>query len=215
MDQWSWSNILTVLIVVIVAVIEALQQALSQAPAVTKQLPAWAISPNWNYVPLVLLMVAGVIWIVDHLSTKARPFSHSTGSVPTLPATTGLPSVVHPHTSQASDRVFIDVTLEQLVAICRTYVTPQAERLIGRHIGKWLRVNGQVHDVRNYGDDWVVSIWFEYKSGPGFLVNLTFHSRWHERLEILNKDTAIHVDGRITKVEPMIVTLNECELVAE
>jgi len=109
--EWSWSNFLTVLLLVIVAVIEALQQALSQAPAVTEQLPVWVISPNWNYVPLVLLIVAGLLWIVGHLPTKAQQHYPAVQLPPTTVPTTTVPA--RPQMSQVSGRVFVDLTTQQ------------------------------------------------------------------------------------------------------
>jgi hypothetical protein len=49
--------------VVIVGIFEAIQEALSQSPKVTDMLPAFTYSHLLNYVPLVLLIVAGLLWI--------------------------------------------------------------------------------------------------------------------------------------------------------
>jgi hypothetical protein len=134
--------------------------------------------------------------------------------VPALAVATILPPVTH-QTSQASERVYVDLTPEQLIGIFRTHVTAQAERLVERYIGKWLRVVGQVYDVDNIGDLWRMSLWFDSVKGePGFLVLFEFHSPWRERLEILDKGTAIFVDGRIKEVDAAVMRLKECEVVA-
>jgi hypothetical protein len=163
-------------------------------------------------VVLTLLRVEGV----EHHGHTEGPRVSLTSPVPVpaLPVATVLPPVTH-HTSQASERVYVDLTPERLIRIFRTHVTAQAERLVERYIGKWLRVVGQVYDVDNTGDLWRMSVWFDSVKGePGFLVLLEFHSHWRERLEILDKGTAISVDGRIKEVEAAVLRLKECAVVA-
>jgi hypothetical protein len=66
----SWGNVVTLSCIIIAAVVEATQQALSRAPNVTPYLPDFAISPKWNYVPLLLLMIAGVAWLMSRVATR-------------------------------------------------------------------------------------------------------------------------------------------------
>jgi hypothetical protein len=54
--------------VVIAGVVEAAQQALTGAPNVAHALPTFATSGNWNYVPLILLIIAGLAWVKKQLS---------------------------------------------------------------------------------------------------------------------------------------------------
>jgi hypothetical protein len=58
--------------VVIAGVVEAAQQALGTAPKVLHALPAFVASGNWNYVPLGLITLAGLLWIVKQL--RGSPF---------------------------------------------------------------------------------------------------------------------------------------------
>ncbi len=90
----SWSNVVTIIVIIVVAVIEALQQALSQAPAVTAHVPTWVVSPTWNFVPLALLIVAGIVWLLGHV----RPGQSGIHPVPVAaaPAPPSLPAWIAP-----------------------------------------------------------------------------------------------------------------------
>jgi hypothetical protein len=64
----SWPNIITVCSIVLVAIVEALQQALSQAPNVASRLPSFG---GWShYVPLMLLVVAGLSWLTGWFGSR-------------------------------------------------------------------------------------------------------------------------------------------------
>lgn len=59
----NWSNAVTVSGIVLAAVVLALNQALSGASNLRPYLPAFAISPDINYLPLLLLIIAGFAWL--------------------------------------------------------------------------------------------------------------------------------------------------------
>jgi len=80
MPKQSWSNIATVSVLIVVATIEAAQQAISQSPDLSRVLPYWATSTNWNYVPLILLSLAGVFWLIGHFPQRHMQ-SHQTASI--------------------------------------------------------------------------------------------------------------------------------------
>lgn len=80
MIQRSWSNIATLLCVIVAAVVLAVQQALSGAPDVRKHMPDFAVSHNVNYVPLVLLIAAGAVWLLGRrgsIEAQSQPSSAS------------------------------------------------------------------------------------------------------------------------------------------
>ncbi len=77
MIERSWSNIVTVSCILIAAAVEAAQQALSSAPNVKAALPDFAISPKVNYVPLALLIIAGIVWIAAHRRSHVRAPSNA------------------------------------------------------------------------------------------------------------------------------------------
>jgi hypothetical protein len=60
----EWSNVLTVGCIVVAAIVEAWQQALAGSPKVAEVLPS--LSNSWHYVPLGLLIIAGMSWLIGH-----------------------------------------------------------------------------------------------------------------------------------------------------
>lgn len=58
----SWSNTATVICLIVVAIIEAWQQAASGLPSAVGVLPR--LGGAWHLVPLILLVAAGVFWII-------------------------------------------------------------------------------------------------------------------------------------------------------
>ena len=227
--EWSWSNILTVLLLVIVAVVEALQQALSQAPTVTKQLPVWVISPNWNYVPLALLIIAGVIWFIGLFPTKARQHD----------PVVRLPNVIAPMSQEGiqppvqqqinkdldtifwplmayqppSERIFVEKAPQELTNVFKTYIDAQAEKLIQPYMGKWLRLAGAVTNASQIsGKFWQVFLHLESDSLFGIQIVLYFANTWTEHLSLISRGTNINVIGRISKVSASELDLQACEL---
>jgi hypothetical protein len=67
----AWSNIVTISCIVVAAVFEATEQALSNAPRTASHLPDF--NGAGNYVPLLLLCVAGVSWLIGHYWKKEKP----------------------------------------------------------------------------------------------------------------------------------------------
>jgi hypothetical protein len=59
-------NAMAIGCVVIAALVEAAQQALTGAPKVSAVLPTFLISPNVNYIPLILLSISGLLWVIKH-----------------------------------------------------------------------------------------------------------------------------------------------------
>jgi hypothetical protein len=71
MRDKSWSDIVTAGCLIIVASVEALEQAISGAPRVAASLPQ--VSGLFHYVPLLLLIVAGISWLIGHGKKAPRP----------------------------------------------------------------------------------------------------------------------------------------------
>ncbi len=66
---WGASNVITYGSVVIAALIIAVEEALKRSPTVSAKLPRFMTSANWSFVPLALLIVAGIFWVIK----EARP----------------------------------------------------------------------------------------------------------------------------------------------
>lgn len=73
-----WYKTVPVVCLVISAVVQAAQQALTSSPTVATRLPP--LTGIWNYVPLSLLCIAGVLWVVG----LSRAHKHAQGQPPAL-----------------------------------------------------------------------------------------------------------------------------------
>ena len=110
------------------------------------------------------------------------------------------------------NKVFVDLTPEQLIAFYKDNTSIQADKLVASSIGKWMPISGKL--------DQVIS------SFPGF-AQLTFAGRGTgtqvfmyfrgqmliDRLALLKRGTKITVHGPIEKVDPFAVHLSDCELI--
>ncbi len=89
-----WSNVMTLGCIVIAALVEAWQQAATSVPA-SIHIPR--LQGIWNYVPLTLLITAGVVWLISkrgkshqlQVQTSQRPAQPS-AIVPGIPTLSGL-----------------------------------------------------------------------------------------------------------------------------
>lgn len=215
----SWSNVITVSALVIVAVIETLQQALSQAPAVTAKLPNWTVSPNWNYVPLLLLIVAGVFWVIDHFPRRqpahvTMPIAPEKNVAPSGSTHTAPPNLIGP--LPPAKRVFVDLTPQELTAAFETHIAVQASRLVAAYIGKGLKVSGPVNQANNFSDrTWHVYLFLPVGDSPVLQTQivLEFKDEWSPHMEILTRDKVITAIGRIDQLATRQVNLKECELI--
>jgi hypothetical protein len=110
------------------------------------------------------------------------------------------------------EKIFIDLTPEQLIAFYADNTSIQADRLVAPSIGKWMSLSGRLSEV--------------ISSYPGF-AQLTFTRRGLgsqvfmyfrdqtliDRLSMLNRRTQMTVHGKIEKVDMFAVHLGNCELV--
>jgi hypothetical protein len=82
-----WSSAMTIGCIVIAGFIEAWQQASSGVP---RNVPIPRLEGTWHYVPLTLLMVAGVVWLIGRKKPTIHPQPQATGIVPGIPALSAL-----------------------------------------------------------------------------------------------------------------------------
>src|SRR5712671_363556 len=66
--------------VVVAGIVEAGQQALKGAPDVSNLLPAFLNSEKLNYLPLILLIIGGFMWVLGRRKTEPTPESQQTPS---------------------------------------------------------------------------------------------------------------------------------------
>jgi hypothetical protein len=70
----GWANTVTLGCLVIVAIVEAWQEAASSVPSSINipRLDGW-----WHYVPTVLLLVAGIVWLIGHFRKAPQGLQQS------------------------------------------------------------------------------------------------------------------------------------------
>ena len=84
--QKHWSNIVTIGYVVVVAFVEAWQQAAASA---SPNVSIPRLEGSWNYLPLLLLVAAGISWLVGRrrkANTSQRPVPQPPETSDDIPA---------------------------------------------------------------------------------------------------------------------------------
>ena len=90
MGEWfqkHWSSTITIGCIVIAAFIQAWQQAVGNMPA-SRSFPR--LQGDWDYVPLILLVIAGVIWIVGKKKSAVPSNSQASALAPGIPTLSAL-----------------------------------------------------------------------------------------------------------------------------
>jgi hypothetical protein len=85
--QKHWSSVVTLGCIVIAALIQAWQQAASNVPS-TVALPR--LQGIWHYVPLILLIVAGVAWLIGRRKHIPQMQLQTSGVIPGIPTLSAL-----------------------------------------------------------------------------------------------------------------------------
>jgi hypothetical protein len=216
--------------VVIAGIVEAAQQALSGAPNVSRALPQAFISPNINYVPFGLIMLAGLLWVVNQFRSPPAAVMSSDGTRlpdrdqfslpvavgPSLPVLVAAPEPEEPEKPER-DHSLIDVSPFELSAFFDQHLTPQAEKLLEPYLGRRLRLVATVVDVdvnRGGGRVYVYAT-IPDPSDPkwtGVHVHLYFDQNWKSRLLILKRGNPITAVGYIERAASRMITLDNCGL---
>lgn len=146
--------------IVIAGLVEAAQQALSNAPKVQAILPGFFMSPNINYLPLLLLTMAGISWMIKHWR---KPID--------IPATTPIKIVTHTE-PQRPDRALpqieilsdlsAGVSYERSVRGLIRAVNSPICVLVFSGDGQWYRQQNPTFD----GTTWSVLCRFGNPDGP-------------------------------------------------
>ena len=122
----------------------------------------------------------------------------------------------------SEERIYADLSAEQLVAFYKKYSSAQADEATKTYIGKWIKIPlAVVADVdreKNFGDKPDTIRLAATVDAPNgwvlYSVIATFSDqRWMDRALILNKDEKITIIGKIQRVIPPGIILEECELV--
>jgi hypothetical protein len=124
-------------------------------------------------------------------------------------------AVGHTLPALSPDRVFIPLTLEELMDMVKEHTEMQRSRVAEVYLGKWLRVIGPVWDTREgwpaFSEETSYHVSIDI---PGGLVHLSFGAKWKGHIEILRRGDPIIAIGRLTMFDSRGASLKDCELVS-
>jgi hypothetical protein len=176
---------------------------------------AWALldflPPHWTkWIPrklatLVAAVTAGTV-IFFHLKSipQIPPRQTASFQCPSLPKAPA-------HTENGADRIFINLTAEQLGKLW----FDGGEKAAAAYIGKWLSFSGPMTRINSEIISGETYIFAFVDLGYGcFVATLTFKStKWEKRLVEMKKGDIISSDCRLRSVGPNMLDLDECELI--
>jgi hypothetical protein len=180
----------------------------SQHPQVAEQGPPMqpVISlhaPMWIF--LIGLVVAGL------LQLTAAVIQGGTWKKKPVPSLTASSSALLP-ASQVEGRTIVgaDITPKLLCGFFNQYMHVQAQKLVQPYIGMWMRVSGNLANVREINSS-LVMVRFDAEEGASTLLFFD-KEKWFNRLSILVKGNKVTVIGKIEQVDSTTFQLSECEL---
>jgi hypothetical protein len=118
---------------------------------------------------------------------------------------------VLPSLPEPEERTIVDVTPEYLAGFFDDHTSIQAQKLADAFIGKWLKVSGPLGNVGSFKYSSQVT----FASTSNVMVYMLFRDRAlvEDTLSVLKRGDQITVLGKIDRIEPLDVQLDNCELV--
>jgi hypothetical protein len=120
---------------------------------------------------------------------------------------------------EAGDRVFLaeDMTKARMESLTKGMTSSQAERVLSAYVGKWMRFEGLVHDIKA-ADDQSMMIFFakdNLERGYDYSAFSPIFDRktWEDRLSTIHKGDRVRGIGRIEQSFGGALGLRQCELI--
>jgi hypothetical protein len=116
---------------------------------------------------------------------------------------------------KASDerRIFVDLTPDQLTAMCEGHTSAVATTLTQPFIGKWLKITGTIKDVVVHYSIVRVLLQLITQENTRSSIDLNFDREWEDQLTVLIFGSRINVIGKIQSISKNGLYLEKCELV--
>lgn len=211
LPQLPQPNPLTTICIYIAGIFIALQQASKSSPNFVEA----AGLPNltagaWNFLPLFVLTLGGLIWIYRGL-TDARPApapatAASQARTPTVSLGQPIPERAPP---PKEGREFIEnTTFPALVAKLGGKTDLQKQTLARPYIGKWMRSRGVFRNVTTTQRD----KWLAFIEIDGESTAFMFDHEWLDQLSAIGVGDEVVVDGKINSLTHG-ARFEQCELV--
>jgi hypothetical protein len=112
----------------------------------------------------------------------------------------------------ANERVFVEITPDQLMAMAKFGTAIEGEQLIKSYIGKWMNLLVTVDEVSCDADVGTILVYRSVWIGYWPKLTLRFLPCWNEKLERLRRKREISIIGKIKGVSEFHIELEECEL---
>ena len=183
--------------------------------------PPVLASGIWNYVPVILVSVALLIFIYRQIVPANPALNSSTTPDKLKPRIhTPLPEAVFQPPS-TPERVYVSGTTSprNLMALAAGKTSHEGQLVLAPFIGKWMRVEGVFEDLSVYPSFSAVSLQQqEIMNLLGVAIHDTSNTMFifeekRDRLEVLRVGDKIVVDGEITRVDRHHCRLEHCEIV--
>jgi hypothetical protein len=154
---------------------------------------------------------------------KAKARSGRTGILrkntsPTAPAFALVdPRASLRHNPDGSERIFVQITPDNLMGEFKTHTDEHAKEIVSRYIGKWMALSGTVHNI---SVDSRGGIEVDLTAGADAIsalmngmLQLHFDSKWREKLNVLQKGNRINAVCQIHDIAQFIMAFGNCELI--
>jgi len=105
----------------------------------------------------------------------------------------------------------ITLTPKALTGVFKNRTTLQGEKLAETYTGKWMIVSGCVEDIEREGER--IRVVFKLAELADPIITMRFEAKFVEPISALVKGDKITVRGKIARIQPSYVSLEDCELV--
>jgi len=208
MKNWTFWDWVGYAALALGAIFLAVDGGLRNSPEIQKMgLPPFFSGVLWAFLPLIFV-IAGTLILL------ARGLGWIGGGPTTLPNDT--PSSDRSEAIRravqrpAAERIFVGpgVTPEYLADIYKAHTAIQANKLTETYAGKWMRVTGDVDQVKQIGKDGECYVTLR---GMVYIL-LSFDRGWLDRVSILTLGEKASVVGQIGRIDASTLQLENCEL---
>ena len=146
-------------------------------------MPSFFTSSIWDYLPFALVSLYGVVaFSKANVGNKALLKGHS-------------------------GRVFVTADPLDLMKLCENKTQIHANHSAAPYMGKWLRYRGVVNDIVNIGNSRMMICCYYDHGRHIFII-----TKDTAQAEVINKGDNIEVVGKIEKIGPSDIHLNDAEI---
>jgi len=217
-DQQVWAGRVTFALTAASAGVQALQQALKDAPEVvaTPLVPDMTTGA-WNYLPLVLISLAALIWIWERMfrwgeAAAVREADTLVGAAlkaVSEPPPAPLNSPKPPENQQGRNFIEEGVSYADLVDRLAGKTDLQKDALTAPYRGKWMRNVGLFNDVTSSINGGVLVFIRLERAGS---VACAFNAEWREQIAAINVGDLVTFDGMLDSLTRG-AKFKDCEIV--